>query len=184
MASLVYNPQYGSGYWVGEVIINFEAIYDPLTNRTTVTFDKSSHEYFGRAGYGSWAETLITVTANDNPSSNQSASFRTEGPTDGGMEKWTAMPSPSSIVVQHAPGSPEKSITIRGATTIHCAVASSATAQSTFTREGSTTVTPDNAVSGIVRVGGIAGIPYVAKDGQWHRGVAYVGDDGEWKHGC
>lgn len=185
MESLIYHPQISSEYWAGEVIINFEAEYNPMTNQTTVKFAESSHEYFGRLNYWSWAETVITVTANDNPSSAQTATFRTEGDTNGGMELWRGTPSPSSVVVQHAFGSGEKSITIAGSTTIYCAVTSSAVIQESFTREGSIVVTPDDVdIFGFVRIGTIAGIPYVGKDGQWHRGVAYAGDGGEWKHGC
>lgn len=184
MASLVYNPQISPEYWAGEVVINFEAVYDPIANCTTVNFYESSHEYFGRAGYGSWAETMITVKPADNPSGQQIAFMRTDGPTSGGMEKWKATPSPKSIVVQHALGPRDKSITIVGSTTIYCAATASATRQESFTREGSITIEPSGAsLSGIVRIENTIGIPYVAKDGQWHRGMVFVGDGGNWKPG-
>lgn len=153
MATLTYNPTLGS-YWTGAVYINYIAVFNPATNQTTVTFQESSHEYFGRSGYGSSGATTITVKAADNPSSQASATFNTTGSTNGGTKSFTGTPSPVSVTVTHSPGPGVKSITIEGVTTIKVYATSTASSQSTATGSGTVTVTTATAYELTLTPGG------------------------------
>lgn len=138
MAQLYYAKS--ANGWNGYVTVNFTAVYDPVTNATTVTFSQSSHKYYGRNGYGSKATTALTVTANDSGNS-ASATLATEGNTNGGEKTFAGTPSPTTVTVQHSAGSGVKSITIAGSTTFYAALSSTATSQSYVYGSGSTTVT-------------------------------------------
>lgn len=143
MATLTYNAAYSPQNWTGTVNINYTAVYDPVTNRTTVTFEDCTHVYFGRSGYGTSYTTNITVTAKDNTSSKGTATITSasNATTNGGTKTFTDTPSPVSIVVQHASGAGVKSITIAGSTSITGYMASSTSTQTTGTGNGSTSVT-------------------------------------------
>ena len=128
-----------SSGWNGYVTVNFEAVYDPVTNCTTVTFMDSNHKYYGRNGYGSKATTVLTVTAEDSGNS-ESSTFFTEGPTNGGEKIFTGKPAPTTVTVQHSSGTGVKFISIAGSTTFYAALYSSSTMQSYVYGNGSTTI--------------------------------------------
>ena len=140
MATLTYNPKIGT-WWTGTVNINYTTSYNSLTNQTTVTFSGCSVAYFGRNKYGSHSDSTITVTAADNTSSSGTASFSTDGETNGGTKTFTGTPSPTTITVQHAASAGAKSVTIAGSTTIKVYATSTATSQSTASGSGSVSVT-------------------------------------------
>lgn len=139
MAQLVFNPTY-QGWWEGTVTINYVSVYDPKTNRTTVTFSESIVRYLGRSQYGSSSATTITVTANDNPSSKGQASFTTQGATNGGQKNFYGTPSPTTIVVQHSNAAGDKSVTIAANTSITCYPASTSQYNTTISGSGSASV--------------------------------------------
>lgn len=140
MATLTYNPTIGT-WWTGTVNINYTTSYNSLTNQTTVTFSECSVAYFGRNKYGSHSDSTITVTAVDNTSSSGTASFSTDGETNGGTKTFTGTPSPTSITVQHAASAGAKSVTIAGSTTIKVYATTTATSQNTASGSGSVSVT-------------------------------------------
>ena len=140
MATLTYNPKIGT-WWTGTVNINYTTSYNSLTNQTTVTFSECSVAYWGRNKYGSHSDSTITVTAADNTSSSGTASFSTDGATNGGTITFPGTPSPTTITVQHAASAGAKSVTIAGSTTIKVYATSTATSQSTASGSGSVSVT-------------------------------------------
>lgn len=180
MESFEYNIVRGN--WVATVTVNYVAEYDPDKNQTTITYDESSHRYFGRNLYGSRATTNITVTANDNPESKATATMFNEGPTDGGLKVFRCTPSPVSIVVQHSSAAGEKSITIDCASSIYTVLSSEGTMQETVTGGGTTNVvTGTRKNQGVISIGGeLAYQVHIGNGTDYDLYQAYIGNGSGW----
>lgn len=144
LAYIVSNTGWG---WQTTCYINYTAVYDPATNKTTVTFDECDLSYYGRNGWGTKAETTITVEATDNTSSTATASFNTSGYTSGSVKAFNGTPSPSTITVTHAAGGGEKQITISGSTKVWVYMSTSSSTQQTAAGSGSQTETSGTSVA-------------------------------------
>lgn len=141
MSTLKYTAVNSAQGWTGTVNINYTAVYDPETNQTTVTFAESSHEYFGRSGYGTSYSTNITVKADDNAASTATAVLAASGiTTNGGVNPFYGTPSPVSVTVAHSSAAGDKSVTIAGVTSINAYMASTAIQLTTGTGSGSVSV--------------------------------------------
>lgn len=147
MSQLTYAVSNTAWSWSANCYINYTASYDRSTNKTTITFSESSYSYWGRNGWGTKAETTITVKATDNTSSTATVTFNTSGYTSGGSKIFTGTPSPSSITVTHGSGSGDKQITISGSTKIWAYMSSTATSQNTATGSGSQTETSGTSIA-------------------------------------
>lgn len=182
MATLSYVRS--GGGWDGYVNISYSVSYDPATNRTTITFGESNHRYFGRSGYGSWAKTVIKVTASDNPDSEVTVNFNTEGNTTGGVKTFTGTPSPASVTIQHSWTPGEKSVVISGSTTFFVAMSSSATSQSYGYANGSKTEAVGS-LDHLVYIDNGSGFDaygvYIDNGTSWDFYVPYVDNGSGWE---
>ena len=181
MAQLVFNPTY-QGWWEGTVTINYSAVYDPKTNRTTVTFSESILKYLGRSGYGSSSSTTITVKANDNPDSSGQAVFETQGATNGGQKSFYGTPSPTKIVVQHSEAAGDKTVTISATSYITCYPASTSQYNTTISGSGSVSVvagTREN--QGLVAIDGdLSYQVYIDNGSKLELYQAYIDNGSSW----
>lgn len=123
MATLSYTIS-GGGI-SGTVNLIYSTKYDPLTNKTTVTFAQSNHILYGIAGWGVFTPndgatpaTQITVTAADNTASSATSSFSPSGSTTGGTKTFYSTPSPVTCVVEHAAGAGAKAVVISAETKV------------------------------------------------------------------
>ena len=123
MATLSY--ALSGGGISGSVEIKYSLSYNPLTNKTTVTFEQSSHTLYGIAGWGVFTPnngatpaTQITVTAADNTASSAASSFSPTGSTTGGSKAFYSTPSPVTCVVEHAAGAGTKAVIISAETKV------------------------------------------------------------------
>lgn len=115
MLTLSYPVVYGD--WSGIINLNYTASYDPITNKTTVTFTQCNAVYSSRSNYQTTTDTNITVAAEDNADSSVTATLHTSGYGTGGSVTFTGTPSPSTITVQHSSAPGAKTVKISGSTT-------------------------------------------------------------------
>jgi hypothetical protein len=174
-----------SGYdWEGKTRVSYKAVYDATKNQTTVTFSESEFYYRGLNGYQTSATADITVTAVDNTSSSKTAEMSHSNTTGGGLERFPAKPSPTSVTVQHSGNAGKKSVKISCSSAINVYVGTSNSTQSK--KSGSVTVVTgerkgyygiDNG-SKIVQV-----IPYIDNGTKWLECIPYVDNGSAWKAG-
>ena len=187
MGTLTYEAAYSAQNWTGTVNVNYTAVYDPDTNRTTVMFEDCTHVYFGRNLYGTSYKTEITVAADDNPSSKGAATIisASNATTNGGIKTFTDTPTPASIVVQHSAEAGEKSITISCSTSITAYMSSSTSAQTTGTGSGAATVaTGTRKQQGLVYIDNGSGFAayhvYIDNGTGWDRVIPHIDNGTGW----
>lgn len=175
MEKLTFDVANSVWKWSGSCEINYDAVYDAETNRTTVTFSESAFAYFGRSGYGTSATAAITVTAADNAGSSGAATLSTYGTTDGGSKSYPGTPSPTTVTVQHGDNDGAKSVIVSATATVKAYMTSYATSQTEGTGSGSKTTQSGTRESTTARImiNGAAtkATPYVGKN----KATAYRG---------
>lgn len=170
--------------WEGKTRVYYTAVYDPVTNQTTVTFSDGDFYYSGLRNYVTSATANITVTAVDNTSSSKTATMSHSNTTGGGMERFPAKPSPTSVVVQHSGNAGKKSVKIACSSAINVYVASDGQTQTkasgsvnvaTGERKGYYCI--DNG-SKILQV-----IPYIDNGSKWLECIPYIDKGSTWEVG-
>ena len=141
MSQLVYKVTNTAYSWITSCIINYTATYDPVTNKTTIVFSECDQSYWGIKGYGTRADTTITVEAADNPHSTATATFNTSGVTTGAVAPFKGTPTPATITVTHTTASGEKQIVISGSSKFYVYMSTDTSSQQTATGTGSQTTT-------------------------------------------
>ena len=111
MAILSYNVTIQDWY-SAKAYIDYSVTYDPITNKSTVTFKEVTHSYYGDSGWYTESYTNITVKATDS-GATATASCGTSGTTDGWKDFYLT-PSPKTVTVQHSQTAGKKTITISG----------------------------------------------------------------------
>lgn len=175
MGTLSFDVKNAGIGWAGNCTINYDAVYDQDTNRTTVTFRESSFAYFGRNGYGTTAKAAITVQAADNAAGSAASELSISGTTNGGSKTFTDTPTPATVTVQHSDSDGAKAVSISVSASVTAYMTSTAASPATGTGSGSATEQVGERASSAARIvingAAVKATPYVGKN----KAAAYRG---------
>lgn len=114
MSELQFNVTIES--WAAVVKIPYTALYDRVSNTTTVTFDTASIAYIGKKDYNTSTNFNILVNGLDTGTAVQ-CTLSTYGTTNGGVKTFYGTPNPSQVTIQHS-GNGEKLISVSAEGTV------------------------------------------------------------------
>ena len=109
-------PGWG-GSWSASVSLRYTTAYDAASDSSTITVQALSLGYYGRKGYGTSSETVLTLKAADSGES-RSLTLRCSDTSNGGVKTFTAEGCPTALSVRHSGGSGERRVQLSAQSSI------------------------------------------------------------------